>query len=116
MSPRKRTEWRTALGNIATKELSVRLEQLLGEDRDVLVELLLHLGEFERRRGWQAFGYANLWRCCEKKLGFFECAISRSTHAAPMLREYPFAEEFLRRQSEVDHIVPEREWAEPRRS
>ena len=50
-----------ALSAIAMAELLRLLPTLLGEERRGMVRFLVHLAEFDRRRGWEELGYGNLW-------------------------------------------------------
>jgi hypothetical protein len=63
--------------------LARRLAELAGEERTVLVEFLLHLEEFDRRRAWAEAGYDSLWNYCpEPELTPFGAAIASSTPSA----------------------------------
>ncbi|HJZ83898.1 MAG TPA: hypothetical protein VKN99_01955 [Polyangia bacterium] len=48
-------EWSSAL------EWTARFQQLLGQERRLLVELVLALADFDRQRGYLELGYSSLW-------------------------------------------------------
>ncbi len=45
-------------------EWTARLQQLLGGEREILVELVLALADFERQRGYFELGYAPSGTTC----------------------------------------------------
>lgn len=76
--------------------LEARMRVLVGRGRQAEVDFLLHLMEFDRRRGYEALGYVRLWDYCRKELHFLEGASWRRMHAIATLRRFPAAEEYLR--------------------
>jgi hypothetical protein len=69
--------------------LSRRLAELAGDEREVQVAFLLHLGEFDRRRAWAEQGYGSLWDWCLRVLHLREGAAGRRIAAMRVLRRFP---------------------------
>ena len=82
--------------NVSADDLALRLRQLVGLERNVQTDFLLCLSDFDRVRGYERFGHANLWDFCRKELGLLECATFRRTHAVALLQRHPQAEAYLR--------------------
>ena len=57
--------------------LALRLRELAGEERNVQVDFLLHLDEFDRRRAFVEAGYSSLWSYCLEALHLREGAAGR---------------------------------------
>jgi 5-methylcytosine-specific restriction endonuclease McrA len=84
------------IADLDSEVLTARLGELLGQERQVQVEFLLHLEEFDRRRQYEAKGYASLWEFCRRELGLLDGAIYRRTHAMRIVRNFPEAADYLR--------------------
>nr|WP_234945151.1 HNH endonuclease [Anaeromyxobacter sp. Fw109-5] len=76
--------------------LAQRLRELAGQERDVQVEFLLHLEEFDRRRAYVDAGYPSLWAYCLEVLHLREGAAGRRIQAMRVLRRFPSLEGALR--------------------
>ncbi|WP_242346431.1 HNH endonuclease [Anaeromyxobacter terrae] len=76
--------------------LAVRLRELAGEERNVQVDFLLHLDEFDQRRAFVEAGHASLWAYCLKVLHLREGAAGRRIQAMRVLRRFPSLEGPLR--------------------
>lgn len=76
--------------------LAQRLRELAGEERNVQVEFLLHLEEFDRRRAYVEAGHPSLWAYCLKVLHLREGAAGRRIQAMRVLRRFPSIEGALR--------------------
>jgi 5-methylcytosine-specific restriction endonuclease McrA len=76
--------------------LALRLRELAGEERNVQVEFLLHLDEFDRRRAFVDAGHPSLWAYCLEVLHLREGAAGRRIQAMKVLRRFPTLEEALR--------------------
>ncbi len=57
----------TTPASLDSVQLSRRLGELAGHERQLQVEFLLHLEEFDRRRAWAEAGHPSLWRCCARR-------------------------------------------------
>ena len=79
-----------------SSNLDSRIRTLLGNERQVQVDFLLCLAEFDDAKGYEALDYATLWQYCERGLGLLECAIARRIQAMKILRRFPAAEAYLR--------------------
>src|SRR5689334_17374962 len=51
----------SAPSSLDSAALARRLGELAGHEREVQVEFLLHLAEFDTRRAWAEAGYTSLW-------------------------------------------------------
>ncbi|WP_242360046.1 MULTISPECIES: HNH endonuclease signature motif containing protein [Anaeromyxobacter] len=76
--------------------LALRLRELAGEERNVQVDFLLHLDEFDRRRAFVEVGHASLWAYCLEALHLREGAAGRRIQAMRVLRRFPILEAPLR--------------------
>lgn len=83
------------LSGLSSEHLQRRLRRLTGNERQIQVAFLLHLAEFDERRGFADLGYASLWEYCEKALGFRDACAWRRTYAARLVRRHPEAAEYL---------------------
>jgi hypothetical protein len=85
-----------APSSLASDLLARRLRELTGEERTVLVEFLLHLDEYDRRRAWAEAGYDSLWNYCLRVLHLREGPAGRRIAAMRVLRRFPALEPALR--------------------
>jgi hypothetical protein len=76
--------------------LGRRLHELVGDERKVQVEFLLHLEEFDRRQAFLPAGFGSLWDYCLKSLHLREGAAGRRIGAMRVLRRFPALEVPLR--------------------
>jgi 5-methylcytosine-specific restriction endonuclease McrA len=76
--------------------LALRLRELAGEERNVQVDFLLHLDEFDRRRAFVDAGHPSLWAYCLEVLHLREGAAGRRIQAMKVPRRFPTLEEALR--------------------
>ncbi len=86
----------SAIGTMDSAVLEARMRALLARGRQAEVDFLLHLMEFDRRRGYEILGYVRLWDYCRKELHFLEGASWRRMRTIGILRRFPVAEEYLR--------------------
>ncbi len=82
--------------SLDSKTLARRLGELAGNERQVQVEFLLHLDEFDRRRAWLGLGYGSLWTYCLEALHLREGAAGRRIAAMKVLRRFPALADCLR--------------------
>ena len=85
-----------APSSLDSNVLALRLRELAGEEREVQVDFLLHLEEFDRRRAFVDAGYPSLWAYCLEVLHLREGAAGRRIQAMKVLRRFPKLEEALR--------------------
>jgi hypothetical protein len=76
--------------------LALRLRELAGEERNLQVDFLLHLDEFDRRRAFVDAGHSSLWSYCLAALHLREGAAGRRIQAMRVLRRFPSLEAPLR--------------------
>ncbi len=86
----------TTPASLDSTALSRRLGELAGHERQLQVEFLLHLEEFDRRRAWAEAGYPSLWEWCLRVLHLREGAAGRRIAAMRVLRRLPRLAEALR--------------------
>ncbi len=84
------------IASLDSKALALRLHHLVGEERNVRVDFLLHLDEFDRRRAYLEEGYASLWDYLQQVLHLREGAAWRRLAAMRVLRSFPRMEAPLR--------------------
>jgi len=76
--------------------LSRRLSELAGHEREVQVEFLRHLDEYDRRRAYLEEGYDSLWAYCQRALLLREGPAALRITAMRALRRFPIIAEMLR--------------------
>jgi hypothetical protein len=76
--------------------LSRRLAELAGDERQLLVDFILHLDEYDRRRAFVEAGYATLWEFLTSALHYREGAAYRRMTAMKALRRVPALADALR--------------------
>jgi hypothetical protein len=84
------------LTQLTDTELERRLGATLAGERAAMIEFLLHLGEFDRRRTYLDRGYPSLFDYCTGALLLSKAAAFRRITAARLLRRFPAA---------ADHIL-----------
>src|SRR5262249_26889165 len=77
-------------------EWTARLQQLLGHERQLLVELVLALADFDRQRAYLELGYSSLWDYVHRALGQSETMTHYRVRAARFVQGFPQAVEPLR--------------------
>ena len=82
--------------SLDTSVLALRLHELAGEERNVQVDFLLHLDEFDRRRAFVEAGHPSLWSYCLEVLHLREGSAGRRIQAMRVLRRFPRLEGALR--------------------
>jgi len=82
--------------SLDSRMLARRLCELVGDERTVQVEFLLHLDEFDRRRAYLEAGFGSLWEYCLRSLHLREGAAGRRIGAMKVLRRFPKLEGALR--------------------
>ncbi|WP_242360935.1 HNH endonuclease [Anaeromyxobacter sp. SG17] len=85
-----------APASLESNALAIRLRELAGEERNVQVDFLLHLDEFDQRRAFVEAGHASLWSYCLEALHLREGAAGRRIQAMRVLRRFPVLEAPLR--------------------
>ncbi|HVO30881.1 MAG TPA: HNH endonuclease signature motif containing protein [bacterium] len=85
-----------SIETLSSSAITARLRALLAQGRQVDVEVLVHLAEFDRRRAWAELGYGSLWEYCKRELKLLECATFHRTTAARILQRIPEAADYLR--------------------
>ncbi len=84
------------IASLDSQALALRLHDLVGEERNVQVDFVLHLDEFDRRRAYLEGGYASLWDYLLKALHLREGAAWRRIAVMRVLRRFPRMEAALR--------------------
>ena len=91
-----------SLSSLDSRTLAQRLGELASDERQVQVEFLLHLDEFDRRRAWAELGHGSLWTFCLSALHLREGSAGRRIAAMKVLRRFPHLAEALRDGRPVD--------------
>lgn len=76
--------------------LARRLAELVADERAALVDFLIHLEEFDRRRAWAEAGYDSLWTYCQRVLHLREGPAGRRIAAMRVVRQFPPLADALR--------------------
>jgi hypothetical protein len=77
------------LRGLSDADLLSRVKNLVGRERAVTLEILVHLTEVERRRLHLNLGYASMFDYCTRHVGYSSSAASRRIQAARCIRDYP---------------------------
>ena len=85
----------SAPSSLDSAALARRLGELAGHEREVQVEFLFHLDEFDTRRAWAEEGYGSLWDYLLRVLHLREGAAFRRIAAMRVLRRLPVIAEAL---------------------
>src|SRR6266536_3390731 len=93
---RRCTVHATSPASLDSAALSRRLSQLAGSEREVQVEFLLHLSEYDLRRAWLESGFGSLWDFLTRALYYREGAAHRRIRTMRVLRRFPHLAEALR--------------------
>ena len=86
----------SAPSSLDSATLARRLGELAGHEREVQVEFLLHLAEFDTRRAWAEAGYRSLWDYLLRVVHLREGAAFRRIAAMRVVRRLPVVAEALR--------------------
>jgi 5-methylcytosine-specific restriction endonuclease McrA len=82
--------------SLDSRNLARRLRELAGDERNVQVDFLIHLAEYDRREAFLDAGYPSLWAYCLSALHLREGAAGRRIAAMRVLRRLPRLEAPLR--------------------
>ena len=86
----------SAPSSLDSAALARRLGELAGHEREVQVEFLLHLAEFDARRAWAEAGYRSLWDYLLRVVHLREGAAFRRIAAMRVVRRLPVVAEAVR--------------------
>ena len=75
--------------SLDARTLARRLGEFASDERQVQVDFLLHLDEFDRRRAYLELGYGSLWTFCLESLHLREGPAGRRITAMRVLRRFP---------------------------
>src|SRR5919205_37686 len=82
--------------SLDTAALSRRLGELAGHERELQLDFLVHLDEYDRRRAYVDAGYSSLWDYLTKALHYREGATHRRICAMRAVRRVPAVGEAVR--------------------
>src|SRR5688572_6442838 len=77
------------LGAHSDRELLEGLRERVGNGRQLIAEVLAHLGEVEERRLHLLAGYSSMFSYCVSRLGMSEDEACRRIDVARLARRYP---------------------------
>ncbi|MGE3260674.1 MAG: HNH endonuclease [Bacteriovoracia bacterium] len=77
------------LTQLSDEKLAHETERLAHQERELLVEILWHLQEIDRRRLYSSLGYKSLFDYAVKKLRYAQDQAYRRISAARLMREIP---------------------------
>jgi len=83
------------LSQLAPDRLTARLYQLRGQERRLLVDLLWHLAEVDRRRLYLDMAFPSLFAFATGFLGYSKAAAFRRTTAARLVARFPIVADYL---------------------
>ena len=77
---------------ISDKVLLEKTKSLASQERELLIQILHHLQEIDRRRLYLDIGYPSLWAYCTKELSYSEGSAQRRIEAMRAIRDLPILE------------------------
>jgi len=80
---------RMNLNHLSKKELIIKTESLVKEERRITSEILWHLYEIERRKLFAELGYSSLFAYCVEVLKYSEAGAFRRISAMRLLKQAP---------------------------
>lgn len=83
--------------SLSNHELLTRTETLVARERELTLDVLLHLNEIERRRLFLKQGYASMFVYCTTTLGYSESAANRRIRTARCIARFPTTLDLLKR-------------------
>ena len=86
-----------SLKGLSDRELLNRLSKLVKQERELILEILLHIIEVENRKIHRALGYSSMFVYCTDGLGYSESSANRRIYAARALSRCPKAYNDLRK-------------------
>jgi hypothetical protein len=81
------------LNHLTDSALLSETEKLVSQERELLVRVLHHLEEIERRRLFASLGFSSLFTYAVKRLGYSEDQAQRRISAMRLLRDLPELED-----------------------
>lgn len=85
-----------AVEKLTDDDLVARLDGFAQRERLTTLEILIHLGEIERRRLWRTLEYRSMFDYCVRRLRYSEGAASRRIRTARLIARYPRVIERIR--------------------
>jgi len=77
------------LKNLSAFDLILNTKNLIKKEEEIVVLVIAHLDEIERRRLYCDFGYSSLWNYATKELGYSENQAYRRINAMRMSQKIP---------------------------
>ena len=74
---------------LEARQLRDSLKLLLGREQSAMAEFLVALADFDRRRGWEALGHANLFSFVRVELGLSRSGAYWRVSAARLVQRFP---------------------------
>ena len=81
---------------LSDPELLRSIEDLGRKEREITLEILVHLIEVERRKLHLTLGYPSLFAYCTTRLGYSESGANRRIRSARCIRDFPDVYDLLR--------------------
>ncbi len=85
-----------SLAGISNEELLTRTPTLKGEENQIIADVVLHLGEIDKRGIYRDAGHSSLFAYCTRRLGYSEGAAARRVQAARKLKDAPELYDLIR--------------------
>jgi hypothetical protein len=74
---------------LSESQLIKRLDALVQKEREITLEVIRHIIEFDRRKLYLGIGHSSLFDYCTLQLGLSESAAMRRIKTARCIREFP---------------------------
>jgi len=81
---------------LSDNALLEKVEELIRRERRITFNVVIHLGEVERRRIYVHEGYASMFDYCTRGLGYSESAAYRRIKTYRCIRDYPDVADLMR--------------------
>ena len=79
----------STLKGLSDSELKDRITSLVGREKELIHEIVLHFSEFDSRRLYAELGYSSLFDYATRGLGYSPSAAQRRIKAAGALSVFP---------------------------
>ena len=77
------------LKKVTSQNLDANLKLLVTSEREILIEILIHIVEVERRKLYLTYGYSSLFEYLTKRIGYANGSAQRRIDAARLSFDAP---------------------------
>lgn len=86
-----------SLERLSDSALHLKTKKVRRTEHAATFDVLVHVGEIDRRRSYRALGYGSVFRYCTEELGYSSSAAGRRIQTARVIRRFPEIGTLLKR-------------------